>query len=364
MHSRVSPLLLAVLLVVALPAQAAMNLDDLLFYGTESLARGRFDQASQAFGEALARDPENAYAKGRLALSKAAAGRIEEARRLLTEAVAARGDDLFALWTLGCLDLLEGAPGAAADSFAAMAKADPGNVRASLGLGLAALAAGHTAEGLGHLAVVQARPDSDPLAHALAGLALFQAGAPAGARLELETALELDPRNAAVLDQLGLVYKRLGKTGLAKSAWEQALAVDGEDARARFYLSRLAEDEGLAASLSDRPEEAKRAYERALALDPTNAAAAKALGLPVPMAPPAAPTGETAAKQRARRAVSADETAPAPKPRPTRKPVKAPPAAKAETAGERPAPAPAAPQAPVTPATPQAPLPSSGPASP
>lgn len=341
MRTFTSLIVFACLLAAPLRAQAAMSLDDLLFYGTESLARGHFDRAAQAFGEALALDPENPYAKGRLALSKAGAGRLDEARKLLVAAVAARGDDLFALWTLGCLELLEDKPAAAAGWFAAMVKADPGNARGLVGQGLAALAAGRTAEGLGHLGAAQKIPSADPLAHALAGLAYFECDAPANARLELETALELEPRNAAALDLLGLVYKRQGKPSLAKSAWEQALAVDAEDFRARFFLSRLAEDEGLAASLSDRPEEAKRAYERALSLDPTNAAAAKALGVPIPMAAPprvASPDEGNVPESRQR------QTAPAAKPTSKRKAAKAPatPAQPAPTP-VLPAPAPAAP---------------------
>uniref|UniRef100_I2Q472 Uncharacterized protein n=1 Tax=Desulfovibrio sp. U5L TaxID=596152 RepID=I2Q472_9BACT len=287
--------LLTGLLLSGPPAQAAMSLNDLLFYGTESLDRGRFEQAGQAFAEAIARDPENPYARGRLALALAASGQTQKAVAALEAAVAARGDDLFALWTLGCLELLDDRPAAAGARFTAMVRADPGSARGRLGLGLAALDQGHLAEGLGQLAAVQESESQDPLVRYLTGLAYWRLDAPANARLELEATLELEPRNTSALDLLGLVYRRLGQTGLAKSAWDQALAVSSDDAQARFFLSRLAEDEGLAASLADHPEEAKRAYERALSIDPGNAAAAKALGLPVPgnvRELPPRPTGE------------------------------------------------------------------------
>ncbi len=279
-------ILLRIVLLVALLAGAsrpatAMTRDDLLFYGTESLARERFDRAAQAFGEVLTMDPENSYARGRLALAKIGTGQLGEARKILEAAIAARGDDLFALWTLGCLELLEGNPVAANARFTAMDKADPGNVRSLIGQGLAALAAGRRPEGVAFLAKAQESGHEDALAHHLTGLAYWLLDAPVNARLELEATLELEPRNSAALDLLGLVYKRLDKQNLAKSAWEQALAVNAEDARARFFLSRMSQDAGLAATLSDQPDEAKRAYERALALDPTNAAAAKALGVPI-----------------------------------------------------------------------------------
>ena len=273
-------LALACLLAGQTPARAAMSLDDLIFYGSESLARGRFPQANDAFAEALRRDPQNPYARGRLALAQAATGQTDKARRTLEEAIAARGDDLFALWTLGCLDLLENKPQAASPRFAALLAADPDNPRGLVGLGLAALAEGRLADGLDQLDKLRRAGGQDPLARHLAGLAYWMLDAPANARLELEATLELDPQNAAALELLGLVYRRLGKASLAKSAWEQALALAPNRPRARFFLSRLAQDEGLAAALADKPEAAKRAYERALAIDPSNMAAAKGLGLP------------------------------------------------------------------------------------
>jgi tetratricopeptide (TPR) repeat protein len=328
MHPLIRMLLALCLVAVPVGAQA-MSLDDLLFYGTESLSRGRFDQAGDAFAAALAKDPQNPYASGRLALAKLGAGRVEKARKLLDASLAARGDDLFALWTLGCLELLEGHPEAAGARFAAMGQVDPGNVRGLVGQGLAAVAAGRTRDGLELLTKAQQADSADALARLLSGLAFWTLDAPANARLELEATLELEPRNAAALDLLGLVYKRLGKTGLAKSAWEQALAVDASDARARFFLSRLSQDDALAASLSDKPEEAKRAYERALSIDPGNAAAAKALGVPIPMAAPQAvptsPRGDAPGGKRTRpREDPAKPSAPA---KPARTP--ATPAAKA-----------------------------------
>jgi Tfp pilus assembly protein PilF len=132
----------------------------------------------------------------------------------------------------------------------------------------------------------------DALTRALTGLAYWRLGAPVNARLELEAALELDPRNVRVLDLLGCVYRRQGQNELAGNAWEQALAVAPTDVQARFYLSRQAQDEGLAARLADKPAEARRAYLRALELDHANEAAALALsslGPPPPAAGRPAP---------------------------------------------------------------------------
>jgi Tfp pilus assembly protein PilF len=336
---------LAAVLLLFPAALCASTGNDRLFVGTEALLRGRYELAAQTFATALAADPENPYARTRLALALALAGsgQSAQARTELEKALAARADDLFALWSLGCLDLLDGKPDTAAVRFAAMGQADPGNLRGELGLGLAAFEAGRTAEGLAALAKVQQAEANDALVRLVCGLLYWLLDAPANARLELEAVLELEPRNTAALELLGLVYRRQGQAGLAASAWGQALGIDPKAAGARFFLSRLAQDEGLAASLADRPAEAKRAYERALALDPGNGAAAKALGLGVvapeqlparPEAPsrraeghrPAAPAGHPAAPPRPAiktlppipsRPAPAEAAVAAPKPQPT-----------------------------------------------
>lgn len=275
--------LLAALLLVTAPAPCPATLTDDLFLGTEALARSRFSLAAQAFSRALATDPDNAYARSRLALTKTVSGQEAQARKLLEKNLATRDDDLFALWTLGCLDLLDGDAVRARERFGAMEKVAPGNARAFLGQGLADLLVGDKTAAVTVLAKIQTADSQDALVHYLAGLAYWMLDAPANARLELEAALELEPRNTAALELAGLIYRRQGRDSLARSAWEQALTIDPGVGGARLFLSRMAQDEGLAASLEDRPEEAKRAYERALAIDPSNEAAARALGVTTPM---------------------------------------------------------------------------------
>jgi tetratricopeptide (TPR) repeat protein len=283
--------LTAALLWVQVGPCAAAGPDDQVFYAVESLSRGRAVQAAEALAEVVAKDPDNAYAASRLGLVRAELGQLGPARDILDKALAARGDNLFALWTLGCLDLVQDHLQQAEARFAAMRQAEPGNARGALGLGLAAAMAGHTREAVGFLAEAQAADSQDALTRFLTGLAYWLLDAPVNARLELEAALELEPRNGRALDLLGLVYRRQGKSSLAQSAWEQSLAIKATNARARFLLSRLAQDEGLAAQLDDRPAEARRAYQRALELDRSNEAALLALASLAASAPPAARSG-------------------------------------------------------------------------
>lgn len=289
---RLTACLLAIgLMGATVPAVWATGPDDQIFYAVESMARGRYDQAVQALLEVVAQDPGNAYAATRLGLAQAEVGQTEAARAVLEKALTANPANLSALWMLGCLDLVAGHTEQAEARFTAMGQADPGNARASLGLGLAAAMTGRTREATRFLAEAQADDSPDPSTRYCLGLAYWLLGAPVNARLELEATLEHSPRFAPALTLLGLVYRSQGQTGLAKSAWEQALAINSGNARARFYLSRLAQDEGLAALLDEHRDEARRAYQRALELDHGNEAAARALAELARTAPAGAKTG-------------------------------------------------------------------------
>jgi Flp pilus assembly protein TadD len=132
--------MLAALALLGATARAcpAKSLDDLLFYAVESLSRGRYQQAADALTEALAIDPDNPYAQSRLGLAKAEIGQTDQARKILEQALAANGNNLSALWTLGCLDLLSGAPERAATRFTTMTgsiRAMPGGARPGSGCG-------------------------------------------------------------------------------------------------------------------------------------------------------------------------------------------------------------------------------------
>lgn len=81
----------------------------------------------------------------------------------------------------------------------------------------------------------------------------------------LEAALQHDDRDAAVLAELGLTYRALGRRDEARAALERAVASDPGSALPLMYLGNLAHE---AARLDD----AVAAYRAALAIDAHNAA--------------------------------------------------------------------------------------------
>lgn len=124
----------------------------------------------------------------------------------------------------------------------------------------------------------------------------FEAGDMAGARRNILSALEINPRSADAYNVLAMVQQHEGDTALAGRTFRQALALDSRNARvhnnyAAFlfatgeyeqayrqleivaadstyeFRGTVYENLGLSALRTDRPQRAEAAFERALQID-------------------------------------------------------------------------------------------------
>ncbi|RMD64594.1 MAG: hypothetical protein D6824_03785, partial [Planctomycetota bacterium] len=176
--------------------------------------------------------------RARLLLSDAS--RRSELRAQLLDA-AQRADDNLAVVeiqrTLGMINYLQGDYAAAAEAFAK---------------GIAA-GAQDDFELNNNLAYIRANHLDDA----------------AGALAPAEKAVELAPTNAEVLDTLGVVYHRLGRSQQAKVVLRQALRHATSDAQLvppTLHLARILLDEGDRAAARQRLQEAQAALDRTPAL--------------------------------------------------------------------------------------------------
>lgn len=97
------------------------------------------------------------------------------------------------------------------------------------------------------------------------GRAERERGELAASLASLEAALQHDAKDAAVLAELGLTYRVLGRRDEARAAFERAVAGDPGSALALMYLGNLDHEAG-------RLDDAAKAYRAALAIDAKNAA--------------------------------------------------------------------------------------------
>jgi Flp pilus assembly protein TadD len=102
------------------------------------------------------------------------------------------------------------------------------------------------------------------------GLQLAQLGQPAEAKKWFQRAIELDPKNASAINNLGVLYGEQGQWNDAAGAFEYGLSVAPDDDRLYLNLGRAYLRQG-------KREKAKSLIERWLERKPGNAAARRAL---------------------------------------------------------------------------------------
>lgn len=234
-------------------------------------AGGDAAAAAGEWRELLRRVPGVAAWRTRLAFSLADAGRLGEARTVLEDLVAERGDAESRV-NLGLILERAGEPDAAAELYRAALADDPHQEAARLDLAqlLARRGAFDEAERLvrGGLAL----DGSSSRAWAALAAVEERRGDLAAAADAWQRAVELDPDDATAANNLGFALERLGRPAEAAERYLAALAADPTYALAYFNLGDLALERG-------RRDEAARFYRAGLELAPGNEQARRNLAL-------------------------------------------------------------------------------------
>ena len=258
------------MLLAAWPAWAGQDIMDSLFTSQEWQAKGNLEAAKRSVQEALSLEPDNHFARIRLAQIEATAGDLKTAQAGLGQVLQADPDNLLALTWMGHILLAQGLTEQAEASYQRAVKLDPANGWALLGTAACRLALGQDQEAAGFLAKAQSAAGEDADLHLALGESFSRLDLLTNARLELERSLELNPRGNRALDSAGEVYERLGLESLALDAWRQSLALTPEDARARFALLVILGRQASKALVGGDKVEAVRIWRTMLSYDPQN----------------------------------------------------------------------------------------------
>jgi tetratricopeptide (TPR) repeat protein len=243
------------------------------------IAKDRAADAEQVLKGALEGEPENLELIYALARFYHGAGRTAEADAMIEEATRARPDEAAPLLLLssyrGRIGDLPGALEAADRALAlapddALAKLRRAEVLVDMGFREGSDA--RIAEGQAVVDAVLAKEDGKPeglfvqakvalarqrhddaiaalrraidsrpdwaQAHYLLGTALFFAGDPASARVEVDRAIQLDPNLLDAYKMLSRIHARLGDHALAVEQGERALARDASDVATRIHVAQ------------------------------------------------------------------------------------------------------------------------------
>jgi len=199
------------------------------------------------------------------------AGDLPGALARCRELVRRRPRMAASLLELAHLERESGNLGAAVEALAQALALDPEDtVTASL-LGGYLTQAGRARTAVEVLEPYARRADPDVEVLTTLGLALARLGRVPEALTTLARARETEPRNPMILVDVGTVHLMAGERKGAREAFEAALAVHPDVARAHSSLGFLAAEDG-------RTDEALEHWRRALALDPRERDALLALG--------------------------------------------------------------------------------------
>jgi tetratricopeptide (TPR) repeat protein len=272
---------------------------ELAFQAAKKLqARGDLSDAEPLFSVVLAMRPGHFGSLLALGSICALTNRLDDAKRYLTQAIAANEGSAEAHGSLGAVHTSAGDLNAAAACYGkalALAPDHPGILYAYAML-LRSL--GRHAEAIDHLRrAVSGRPDHLD-AHFELGNLLYAGGQDAGAMECYLKVLQLSPRHSETHNNLANVYQRQGQIERAVAHYRTAIEINpsyadahGNLGNAYLVLDRLEEsieanrralelkpsrfgshnNHGVAFQALGRFEEAERAFERALELAPKEA---------------------------------------------------------------------------------------------
>lgn len=252
----------------------------LYYLGILNQATGELDEASRLLEQALAQRPEDLPARLRLAEIRIAQGDLEAARGTLESALELDTDCALAHFFLGNVAVAGGDPEAAVGHYRRALELQPKASAVHAPLAVAYRSLGETELAEGHLARRGRQPVrlADPLALELAELnvgavARIRRGARAQiegdlrlARDEYRQAVAADPDNPEARQSLASALGQMGETEAAIAEYRAALELTGDNA---LVLANLG---GLLIGTAAR-EEGIRHLERALELDPSLAKA-------------------------------------------------------------------------------------------
>ena len=250
----------ALALQPALPSTGSLH----LFMGRAARELGRLDAAADSFRRAMELDPDHVEPVLDLANLRRSQQRHEQADELVARARALRPGDPATLHTVAEALRTQGRSEQALATYRAALAIDPEFAPAHAGLGIALYQGQRYEAAVESMEQALALQPELPVAgslHLFMGRAWQELGQPAAAVEQYQRALRIDPRNPEALDHLAMA--RFGQ-----QRYEEALAL--YRTLAEINPDNALTHSNLGATLYhlNRPEEALRSIERALALDP------------------------------------------------------------------------------------------------
>jgi tetratricopeptide (TPR) repeat protein len=272
------------------------NLDAWSKLGLIRESQGRAEEAIEIYRRILEEDPSRHPVRINLAELLFRGGRLDEAYAHYRVLADVQGYREVSLTVIGYIQLKQGRPEAALETFGALLRENPGDIetmyrvaychelleqwgqaaaiyeailarRADAWRALEYLAQTYIERGqeAQALRIVEDRVERDPREARLLlvyGKILLQLRRPAAAVAVLRKAVRIAPRDGELHFTLGAAYEQLGDIDRAARHLRRSISIDPEDDRALNYLGYMLADHGI------KLQEARRSIKRALELAP------------------------------------------------------------------------------------------------
>ena len=238
--------------------------------GSAYEAQGEWQKAQDQYTAALAIDPANPDARFNLAQLHLRQQHFSEAEPLFQSLVAANPKDTGARIGLGEVFLSTQRPVQATEQFEAVLGLDPANFDALYNLATLALDAGRHSQAAA-LFEQALKVKDDPDAHRLLAVSYANLNRLPDAATQLRALARLQPADPATHRALAQIYTQMGR--LPDALLEQNIVTTAQNRNPDDW-----NDLGAIYALAGDKNAARRAFERALALDPQHAAARANLG--------------------------------------------------------------------------------------
>jgi tetratricopeptide (TPR) repeat protein len=227
--------------------------------------------AEQAYRQLLATQPQHFRALCGLAAVRSQLGAVDEARELMSRAVAVAGRSVEDQIALGTTYIRINDFESAHRHLETAVSLDQGSAEARFHLANVLCGRGDVAEAVTQYEKALAITPKNAEAHQNLGLALQRLGQFQSALSHHEAALAISPKSAAVHVSLGDAYRNIGRHDAAIAQYAQALAINPALMDAHINLGGCFHAMG-------RREQAIRSYQRALTINPGLAVAHYNLG--------------------------------------------------------------------------------------
>ncbi len=233
--------------------------------GTALAHMGRFDEAIAQYQLALPDVPDKNAVHMNIGLAYYKKGDLANASREFQIVQKARPLDPQLAILLGDSEVRLGRGADAVAMLTPLEAENAGNPDFEYVMGTALISAGSRREGVARLEKVAESTQSAD-AYLLAGSTLMDLNEFAGARIDLEAALRLNPKLPRIQALTGMARDRTGDQADAETAFREALKIDPNDFDANLYLGAI---------LYKRRDvdEAKPYLEKALQLKPSSSMA-------------------------------------------------------------------------------------------